>query len=178
MNDLDFCPTFESTFEAIQATVFEQAGCANSLCHGEAKEGGLDLTPSNAWENLVGIPSEGSSLLLVDPRNPATSYLYHKLSAKTFPSSYAVDGSPMPSAGPAISAGQLEAIRLWIEAGAPREGSVGDTLGRGEDELERLLGVCLPEAEALNTIPLPPPPLSRNRKSGPHCDLGKVATSP
>ncbi|NND67741.1 MAG: hypothetical protein HKN19_09150, partial [Halioglobus sp.] len=155
--ELEFCPSFESTFEAIQATVFEQAGCANSLCHGAAQAGELDLTPSVAFENLVGVPSSGSSLLRVDPRDPSKSYLYHKLSAKTFPGSYAVGGAPMPSAGEGISAGQLEAIRLWIEAGAPGEGSVGDTLGRGEDEIERLLGVCLPEAEAVNTVPLPRP---------------------
>lgn len=155
--ELTYCPTFDSTFEAIQAVVFEQAGCANSLCHGDAKAGGLDLTPLNAYDNLVDAVSEGSSLALVEPRSPSRSYLYHKLSAKTFPGSYAIDGSPMPSAGAAISPGQLEAIRLWIEAGAPREGSVGDTLGRGADEIERLLGVCLPEAEAVNTIPLPPP---------------------
>lgn len=159
--ELAFCPTFDGTFEAIQAVVFEQAGCANSLCHGEAAEGGLDLTPVNAFDNLVGVTAQGSSLALVEPKNPSESYLYHKLSAKTFPGSYAIDGSPMPSASAAISPGQLEAIRLWIEAGAPREGSVGDTLGRGEDELERLLGVCLPEAEAINTTPLPPP--ERNR---------------
>jgi hypothetical protein len=159
--EVEFCPTFDSTFEAIQAVVFEQAGCANSLCHSEVAAGGLDLTPANAFDNLVGVPAQGSSLLLVAPRNPSESYLYHKLSAKTFPGSYAVDGSPMPSAGPAISPGQLEAIRLWIEAGAPKEGSVGDTLGRGEDELERLLGVCLPEAEAVNTIPLPAPERTR-----------------
>lgn len=155
--ELAFCPTFDSTFEAIQATVFEQGGCANSLCHGEAQEGGLDLTPANAWANLVDVQAESSSLRLVNPRRPATSYLYHKLSAKTFPGSYDISGSPMPSAGQAISPGQLEAIRLWIEAGAPEEGSVGDTLGRGEDEIERLLGVCLPEAEAVNTVPLPAP---------------------
>lgn len=155
--ELTYCPSYESTFEAIQAVVFEQAGCANSLCHGEAKAGGLDLTPLHAFDNLVTAPSQGSSLPLVEPKNPSRSYLYHKLSAKTFPGSYAVDGSPMPSSGAAITAGQLEAIRLWIEAGAVREGSVGDTLGRGEDELERLLGVCLPEAEAVNTTPLPPP---------------------
>lgn len=155
--DLAYCPSFDSTFEAIQAVVFEQAGCANSLCHGDANAGDLDLTPLNAYDNLVTVPSKSSALALVEPRNPSLSYLYHKLSAKTFPGSYAVDGSPMPSSGAAISAGQLEAIRLWIEAGAPRDGSVGDTLGRGEDELERLLGVCLPEAEAVNTIPLPPP---------------------
>lgn len=155
--ELTYCPSFDSTFEAIQAVVFEQAGCANSLCHGAAKEGGLDLTPLHAYDSLVTVPAQGSALALVEPRNPSRSYLYHKLSAKTFPGSYAVDGSAMPSAGTGISPGQLEAIRLWIEAGAPREGSVGDTLGRGEDELERLLGVCLPEAEAINTTPLPPP---------------------
>lgn len=112
----------------------------------------------NAWAiHSLDAPARGSSLLLVDPRKPSESYLYHKLSAKTFPGSYAIDGSPMPSAGEAISAGQLEAIRLWIEAGAPQEGSAGDTLGRGENELERLLGVCLPEADPINTPPLPPP---------------------
>jgi hypothetical protein len=155
--ELTFCPSFDSTFEAIQAVVFEQAGCASSLCHGEAKAGDLDLTTLAAYDSIVTVPSKGSSLALVEPRKPSRSYLYHKLSAKTFPGSYAVDGSPMPSAGAGISAGQLEAIRLWIEAGSPREGSVGDTLGRGEDELERLLGVCLPEAEPVNTTPLPPP---------------------
>ena len=156
-DELTFCPTFDSTFEAIQATVFEQGGCANSLCHGAAVAGGLDLTPANAWDNLVDAAAVGSSLTLVNPRKPAVSYLYHKLSAKTLPGSYDIAGSAMPSAGQAISAGQLEAIRLWIEAGAPKEGSVGDTLGRGEDEIERLLGVCLPEADAVNTVPLPAP---------------------
>ncbi|MFT5014787.1 MAG: hypothetical protein ACI9HA_003457 [Dinoroseobacter sp.] len=112
---------------------------------------------ASAWDNLVDVVAEGSSLKLVNPRKPATSYLYHKLSAKTFPGSYDIAGSPMPAAGQAVSPGQLEAIRLWIEAGAPKEGSVGDTLGRGEDEIERLLGVCLPEAEAVNTVPLPAP---------------------
>ena len=156
--ELDFCPTYEGTFEAIQAVVFEQAGCTNSLCHGEAKAGGLDLSTDNAFDALVGVPSIGSNLALIEPRRPSRSYLYQKLSAKTFPGSYAISGSPMPVSGSAISAGQLEALRLWIEAGAPQYGSVGDSLGRGEEELERLLGVCLPEAEALNTIPLPPPP--------------------
>jgi len=157
-HDLTYCPTFDSTFEAIQSVVFEQAGCANSLCHGEAKQGGLDLTPLHAYDSLMNVASQGSTLALVNPRNPTLSYLYQKLSAKTFPGSYSISGSPMPSAGAAISAGQLQAIRLWIEAGAPREGSVGDALGGGASQLENLLGVCLPEAEPVNTIPLPPPP--------------------
>jgi len=155
--DLEYCKSYENTWDAIQDVVFEQAGCANSLCHGEGAESGLDLRPEVAYDNLVGVRAQGSSLLLVDPKYPAESYLYRKLSAKTFPGSYDVGGSPMPSAGPAISAGKLEALRWWIETGAPETGSIGDTLGRGEDEIERLLGVCLPEAEAINTQPLPPP---------------------
>lgn len=155
--ELQFCESYDSTWAAIEATVIAQTGCANSLCHGEAAEGGLDLRAGVAYSNLVDVLSEASSLRRVLPREPAGSFLYHKLSAKTFPGSYAISGSPMPSAGAALSAGQLEAIRLWIEAGAPETGSVGDTLGRGEDEIERLLGVCLPEAEAINTPPLEPP---------------------
>jgi hypothetical protein len=156
--DLTECVSFDSTFEAIQETVYEQGGCANSLCHaGTDPAGGLDLSPDVAWANLVDVQAQGSSDLLVDPRNPDSSYLYKKLAAKTFPGSYDIAGAPMPSAGAAITAGQLEAHRLWIEAGSPEFGSVGDTLGRGEDEIERLLGVCLPEAEAVNTVPLPAP---------------------
>ena len=91
--ELTYCPTFDSTLEAIQSVVFEQAGCANSLCHGDAKQGGLDLTPLHAYDSLVAVASTGSSLPLVDPGNPSRSYLYQKLSAKTFPGSYSISGS-------------------------------------------------------------------------------------
>jgi hypothetical protein len=156
--DLTECVTFDSTFEAIHETVFKQGGCANSLCHSiEALAGGLDLTPANAWANMVDVRGQGSSDLIVNPRSPSTSLLYKKMYEKTNPGSYDISGAGMPSAGQPVSAGRLEAIRLWIEAGAPENGSVGDTLGRGEDEIERLLGVCLPEAEAVQVTPLPAP---------------------
>ncbi|MFT5484825.1 MAG: hypothetical protein ACI9GW_003493 [Halieaceae bacterium] len=154
----EFCPTYDSTFSAIQATVFEQADCNNSLCHSsDSAAGGLDLSTDFAYDNLVDVDSVSSNLLRVNPRRPSASFLYQKLSAKTFPGSYEVVGSPMPVSGESISAGQLEALRLWIEAGAPKDGSVGDTLGRGEDEIEELLGVCLPEPRAINVLPLDPP---------------------
>jgi hypothetical protein len=153
-----FCPSYASTFEAIQATVFEQHGCASSLCHSaEQRSGGLDLSPNAAYSSLVDVLAMSSTDLLVSPRRPSDSYFYQKLAAKTEPGSYDIAGSPMPSGSPAISKDQLEAIRLWIEAGAPELGSVGDALGRGEDEIERLLGVCLPEPDAVNVIPLKPP---------------------
>jgi hypothetical protein len=155
--DLEFCASFDSTWEAIQAVAFEKPGCTNSLCHGAAAAGGLDLSPDVAYNNLVGVTSESSSLQRVAPREHAVSYLYHKLAEKTFPGNYAISGSPMPVAGPGLSADALKAIVFWIEAGAPETGSVGDSIGRGEDEIERLLGVCLPEADPVNTIALPPP---------------------
>ena len=128
-----FCPSYESTFAAIQETVFEPHDCTSSQCHsGDSAAGGLDLSTGSAYDNLVSVLALNGEWL-VDPRSPSSSVLYRKLAAKTKPGSYDISGSPMPAAGEAISAGQLEAIRLWIEAGAPESGSVGDTLGRGED---------------------------------------------
>jgi hypothetical protein len=107
----EFCPTYDSTFAAIQATVFEQHNCTNSLCHSsESIAGGLDLNADVAWQNLVDAPSQSSSNLLVNPRRPSASYLYQKLSAKTFPGSFEIGGSPMPSGGGTVPAGQLEAL--------------------------------------------------------------------
>lgn len=154
--DLTECVTFDSTFEAVQATIFDK-GCNASQCHSsEALAGGLDLTSGNAWGNLIDRPSQGSGHLLVEPRHPSRSYLYEKLYAKAYPGSFDISGAAMPP-GPAIAKGKIEVVRVWIEAGASETGSVGDTLGRGEDEIERLLGVCLPEAEAVQVVPLPAP---------------------
>jgi hypothetical protein len=50
---------------------------------------------------------------------------------------------------PALSADELEAVRLWIKAGAPRTGVVA---GTGE-----LLDACLPPPEPIPIKPLPPP---------------------
>ncbi|MGI9289276.1 MAG: hypothetical protein ACR2P1_28160, partial [Pseudomonadales bacterium] len=153
-----YCPSFENTFDAIQHVVFEQTGCANSACHGQAKAGNLSLLPGEAYANLLDVPATVSSLDRITPKKPSESFLYQKLSAKTFPGSYNVNGSAMPVGPRTLPAGQLEAIRWWIEAGAPETGSVGDFLGRGEDEIERLLGVCLPEPDATHVVPLTPPP--------------------
>ena len=155
--DLEFCASFDSTWDAIESVVIEQSGCNNAQCHGVAAAGGLDLSSGVAYDNTVGVSATASSLRRISPREPDKSFLFQKLSAATYPGSYDISGSPMPGPAAAISAGALKAIRLWIEAGAPETGSIGDTIGRGEDELERLLGVCLPEAEPVNTLPLQPP---------------------
>jgi len=82
--------SYESTFAAIQALVFEPYGCTSALCHGKLDgEGGLSLLPEVAHQNLLGVPSEGSSYNRVEPGSPRTSSLYLKLLSRCrpFPSS-------------------------------------------------------------------------------------------
>jgi hypothetical protein len=150
---------FASTWEAIQQTIFARHDCANDLCHGSAKQGGLDLRPAAAYESLVQVPStEVPSLNRVEPGDERRSYLYLKLLAKTDPAHLAaalppgvqLSGSPMPNNATTLSADELETLRLWIYATAPRTGTVPGT--------ERLLDACLPAPTPIAAIPLPPPP--------------------
>ena len=86
------------------------------MCHVPgAEQGGLGLYP-DAWSRLVNIPSKQSSLLLVDPGSPDSSYLYIKL----IETGESVGGSGllMPIQQPPLDPGQIETIRLWIEQGA------------------------------------------------------------
>ena len=61
------------------------------------------------------------------PGLPKASFLYQKLQAATKPDSVQVAGSPMPIGAMPLSDGELEAVRIWISAGAPEKGSVGDS---------------------------------------------------
>ena len=149
--------SFDSAFAAIQQIVFERRGCTENVCHGSAMSGGLDLRPDAAFASLVGAPSVGSSLLRVDPTSVKNSYLFQKLAARTDPSlvTTSISGSPMPLSGEPLTSNQLEAIRLWIEAGAPESGSVGDEFGGSR--MAELLGACLPEPDPVVVKPLPSP---------------------
>src|SRR5207302_10634417 len=46
---------FASTFAAIQAVIFTQHRCTETACHGSAAQGGLDLLPDVAYQNLVDV---------------------------------------------------------------------------------------------------------------------------
>ncbi len=152
--------SFDTTFEAIQTVVFERRGCTSELCHGNAKAAGLDLRPEVAWENLIDVPSSGSRFRRVVPGSANFSSLYLKLLAASqdmLPGGVTLPGSPMPSGGPAISAGELEAVRKWIEVGASRDGVVGDNVDGSSSAIGDLLGACLPDATPISVAPLPPP---------------------
>jgi hypothetical protein len=86
-------------------------------CHtAEDPKAGLVLEPGRGWEALVGPSSvQVSSLRLVSPGSPESSYLWHKLdhTAKV--------GSGMPRTllgAKRLPPAELERFRRWIEDGA------------------------------------------------------------
>ncbi len=142
---------FESTFAAIQETVFEAKGCTQSVCHGAAAEGGLDLRADVSHRQLVYARSTiDEGLHRVNPGEPETSVLYRKLQAKVDGTDLGPLGQAMPLNADPLTDDQLEAIRLWIRNGATSDQVMAKAMG--------LLG-CEGSFEAApNKIePLPPP---------------------
>ena len=141
--------SYLSTFEALQAKLFEGQGCTEEACHGSASAGGLKLTADVSYAQLIEIPSEGSALSRVEPGDRERSYLYQKLLAALEPDTVQVAGSAMPIGRAPIPQPLLDALRLWIYAGAPEEGTV---LGTAE-----LLDLTLPPPQPLTITPLSAP---------------------
>ena len=125
-------PTQGSTdsTEAAQAPTFAEIsgllvkrGCAEGTCHGGVSpQAGLNLEPEFAYEALVNQPCSmpGAAELglnLVTPGDPDNSFLYVKVMLSDDDPHL---GSPMPTYGSGLSLEDTEKIRLWIEAGAPR----------------------------------------------------------
>ncbi|MCA9706563.1 MAG: hypothetical protein KDK70_11990 [Myxococcales bacterium] len=83
----------------------------------------LTMTPGNAYASLVNVMSaQATELDYIEPGDPATSYLWHK-----------IDGTPQEAGGggldmpkgrlgmepTVLTPEQKDLIRLWIEQGAP-----------------------------------------------------------
>src|SRR5262249_18301605 len=138
---------------AIQSVIFEKHSCTQSVCHGASAQGGLDLSPAVAYQNLVQVQSTNSDLPRVQPGDKDRSFLWLKLAAKTdptqLPAGVQVAGAPRPTGLPATGTDELEALRLWIYSGAPQTGTVGGT--------QTLLNACLPTPEPIIIKPLDPP---------------------
>jgi hypothetical protein len=147
--------SFDSTYDLIQEAIFENKGCTASTCHGALAAGGLDLRADVSYDNLVSQPAltvpDGtiSGLLRVVPGQKDQSLLFLNLAAGTLPEQWTAPLRAMPIGLEPLSFDELDAVREWIEQGAPREGTVP---GTGE-----LLDACLPPAEPLAIEPLAPP---------------------
>lgn len=145
----------DSTWKAIQRSIFVGRGCTESTCHtGKDKSGGLDLTGDAAYEHLIFADSEASlakPLYRVQPGEQALSLMYLKLAAATEGAKLpAGAGSPMPTGKAPLTADELAGIKLWIRAGAPKTGVVQGT--------QELLGCDLPADADPNQSARPPVP--------------------
>lgn len=141
---------FASTFDAIQARVFERQGCTAAVCHGaEPGQAGLNLSRGVAYRELLQVPAQGSSFNRVEPAQPRQSALWLKLLKGVDPQATDIAGAPMPSGLPPISGNLLEAVRLWIQSGAPDTGTVPGT--------QSLFDACFPAPVPISITPLPRP---------------------
>src|SRR5262245_9646784 len=146
-------PDDGSSFGQLQASVFAKS-CAVSGCHvaaSAAEPGNLTLTGDAAYGNLInGMPTKlgarQDGLRRVVPFKPDSSLLLQKivLAAGTHIADY---GNTMPVGAPPLPQGQVDFVRKWIEAGAPKAGDVADA---------SLLRSTTPQAAA-RFVPLAPP---------------------
>lgn len=120
------------SFDQLQRTVLTPT-CATSECHASAlpTSGNLALTPAVAYDNLVNarpssLSADRDGLKRVVPFKPDSSLLFQKvvLALAAHNGEY---GNVMPVGSPALTQGQVDFIRKWIEAGAPRSGVVADS---------------------------------------------------
>jgi hypothetical protein len=100
--------------------IFDRS-CAVAGCHTPpANQGGLDLTSSRSYGNLVGVAStQQNKLKRVVPGDPDKSYVVRKIEGGP-----GITGTIMPQGCDAgiglngaacLSAGDMEAIRQWIK---------------------------------------------------------------
>lgn len=123
----------DGTYARIQRDILDKS-CAS--CHrtgtSDARQSQLVLTADSSYTQLVGIASaqavaKADGLMRVKPYRADSSLLFHKVN--WIPGHHSRDyGQLMPmGTTQGMTAGQLEYVRRWIEAGAPRTGHVADT---------------------------------------------------
>lgn len=123
------------TFNVIQSEILDKS-CATSGCHFSDKDPsfiqhGLLLKGGVSYDNLINktpgnITAQESGLKRVIPFDFQNSLLYQKLLFETNHKSEKNFGSIMPLGNDMLFKGQVEYIRRWIEAGAPKTGIVAD----------------------------------------------------
>jgi hypothetical protein len=110
-------------FDQLQQRIFDQhclaAGCHNA----QARAGGMDLSPGASYDQLVNVAPDNpaalkAGLLRVDPFAPDNSFLIVKLTA---PGNG--EGSRMPLGMDPLAQSDIDSLRAWILAGAPRTGT-------------------------------------------------------
>lgn len=106
--------------------------CALSGCHGAVasspgtQQKGITLQGAELYDNLLALNPQNSqaikaNLKFIVKNNPEQSFLYQKIDYDKAVHKY---GSPMPIGGLTLTANQIQFVKEWINAGAPKEGHV------------------------------------------------------
>ncbi len=94
--------------------------CAVPGCHaGTTPEEALNLSQGLAHSNIVNVSAKQlAGMLRVRPGQPDQSYLVHKIQGTQ--ASVGGTGNRMPLVGTPLTQAQIDTIRDWIAAGAPK----------------------------------------------------------
>jgi hypothetical protein len=121
--------TETSSFGLIQDKIFNTR-CANPGCHASEKDG-LVLTKAVAYDRLFNVnPANANALKdglkLVKAFDADKSLLYHKIHSNADGHHKSDYGKQMPLGGKPLTDNEIEFVRRWIAAGAPKTGDIVD----------------------------------------------------
>jgi hypothetical protein len=107
---------YHSDFEWIQRTIFD-VSCATTGCHtGTSPDSGMNLSRGSAHAALVNVASQqADGWVRVKPGAPGESMLMVQIGGEVGPP---IEGT-MPWGQEPLCDPQIDAIRRWIQAGAP-----------------------------------------------------------
>lgn len=129
---------YNSSYELIQGEIWDtQCTSCHTAGSSFAKQSDLVLTSDVSYEQLISrtpaneaAASDGLELVGVEGLESLyKSFLWEKINAPDiahFQADHPEYGSLMPLGGDYLTNGELEFIRQWIVAGAPKEGEVAD----------------------------------------------------
>lgn len=111
----DTGPIEPATFTEVRDEILLNS-CAFSSCHGDQGSAGLTLTTESSYDALVNVPSTKSDgEILVIPGDADGSYLIHKMEGAD-----GIVGDIMPP-GAGLPEEKIQAVRSWIDNGAPND---------------------------------------------------------
>ncbi|MEO8378187.1 MAG: hypothetical protein ABI779_00860 [Acidobacteriota bacterium] len=105
-----------ATFTRVQNEIFTPT-CASIGCHDPlGQQSGMILTAGRAYGMIVNTPSvEMPGLSRIRPNDPASSYLYRKITGA------GITGDRMPQSLPPLDDVKTKLLRDWIRRGAPND---------------------------------------------------------
>lgn len=105
-----------ATFTRVQNEIFTPT-CASIGCHDPlGQQSQMVLSAGRAYAQIVNVPSvEMPSLSRIRPNDPATSYLYRKITGS------GITGERMPLSRPPLTDAEIKLVRDWIRRGAPND---------------------------------------------------------